>query len=544
MNISSSPVQRENIGLQAKRLGWLLDIPLTSAKEILARGPYRCDSWIDLESRVDSGMAGPRMISLSLVGSEPSAMTFFDSHLDEIAESISRIVLTNSNRLGLREIAYEVFTGQRKEMSLADVLPSVPEFDWEPAKLGPDPYAVMFATVSVNGIAFRLVATRIYVPRYFEFDSEISSDPDLAEPLGKLRIMWSDPSAWRDAAQAFLCTPDDDWEAELVLPEEHLDEAMAKHASWFEGAMSTVARADQYTDDPEERLVPYLCSQGPYAVFGFPMASQLGGTVPVPNVDCQLSDTHDRQPLLIGGWPVCLEWYEVGGLSEGGDFDEYISLVRETVPYPDAHRTDQQILTSGLLFVRPATGFDLVHAVSIEIKVESNEEALTLKSDDLPLAAKILSAIASRQIHIDRRHPRRYFCVLDVTKHPEVSGLRLVVDIELPFGGFVGSNLTDRVIPVEKDGVKFLLVELRTCALALVKLLGKKTLIDALTHGLIVRCASGLAKGLDVEPPWIEKLVDVEPSVAELFDQRVDFSGSLFDLFRNVRVVKFKRDNK
>lgn len=70
------PVQRENIGLQAKRLGWLLDIPLTSAKEILARGPYRCDSWIDLESRVDSGMAGPRMISLSLVGSEPSAMTF------------------------------------------------------------------------------------------------------------------------------------------------------------------------------------------------------------------------------------------------------------------------------------------------------------------------------------------------------------------------------------------------------------------------------------------------------------------------------------
>lgn len=290
---SSSSIQLENAVRQAKRLGRLLDLQLTSAKKILARGPYRCDSWKDLESRITDGTADRRITLLSLVSANPEAISFLSGHLDDIVKSISQAVLTSSNQLSLREIVYEVFTGQRHSMSLADVCPSLPELPWEPANLGPDPHAVMFAAISVNGAVFRLVATRIYAPRYFRFDSEISVDPDVAEPYGgKVRIMWSNPRAWRDAAQAFLSAADDDWDAELALPEEELDEAMAKHASWFDRAMAVVNGADYYTDDEERRLAPYVCSHGPYAIFGFPHGSQSIAATIAPDVDCHVGGAY------------------------------------------------------------------------------------------------------------------------------------------------------------------------------------------------------------------------------------------------------------
>lgn len=262
-------------------------------QKILARGPYRCDSWKDLESRITDGTADRRITLLSLVSANPEAISFLSGHLDDIVKSISQAVLTSSNQLSLREIVYEVFTGQRHSMSLADVCPSLPELPWEPANLGPDPHAVMFAAISVNGAVFRLVATRIYAPRYFRFDSEISVDPDVAEPYGgKVRIMWSNPRAWRDAAQAFLSAADDDWDAELALPEEELDEAMAKHASWFDRAMAVVNGADYYTDDEERRLAPYVCSHGPYAIFGFPHGSQSIAATIAPDVDCHVGGAY------------------------------------------------------------------------------------------------------------------------------------------------------------------------------------------------------------------------------------------------------------
>ncbi|MCK4135052.1 hypothetical protein HFK86_22270 [Ralstonia pseudosolanacearum] len=160
----------------------------------------------------------------------------------------------------------------------------------------------------------------------------------------------------------------------------------------------------------------------------------------------------------------------------------------------------------------------MAHAASIEIELDGDEEAFTLKSDAPALAEKVLDAIASRQIRVDRRHPRQYFCVLDVTKHPEVFGLTLAADIEQPFG-FHGMNLISRTIVLQRDGVRTLFVALNVSALSLVRLLGKKDLVNALSHGLIMRYASGRFEELDVEPPWAEKLPDVDPSITELFDE-------------------------
>ena len=541
VNISSSPIQLENALLQAKRLGRLLDLPLTSAKKILARGPYRCDGWKDLESRLTNGTADRRTTLLSLVSSDPDAVSFLSSHLDDIVKSISQAVLTSSNRLRLREIVYEVFTGQRGSMSLADVFPSLPALLWEPANLGPDPYAVMFAAMSVNGIDFRLVATRIYAPAHFRFDSQVSVAPDVAEPYGsKLRIMWSNPQVWRDAAQAYLSASDDDWDAELVLPDEELDEAMAKHACWFDRAMAVVGNAGYYTDDEESRLAPYVCSHGPYAVFGFPHEPQSAVAAATFNVDCRVGGAYTIQPLLIGEWPICLEWYRVGGSLNGHEFEGYIRQVIEAVPYLDTERGDEGRLVPGLVFLRPATGFDMAHAASIEIEVDSDEEAFTLKSDAPVLAEKVLDEIASRRIRIDRRPPRQYFCVLDVTEHPEVTGLMLTADIEMSFG-FRGMNLISSTIVMQKDNVRTLFVALNGRALSLVRLLGKRALVSALSDGLIMRHASGFFKELDVEPPWVEKLLDVDPSVTALFDEPLDL-GTPFDLLGSARVTKYKRD--
>jgi len=45
---------RENIVRQSKRLSEKLAVPLTTAKEILASGPYGCASWADLNARLES----------------------------------------------------------------------------------------------------------------------------------------------------------------------------------------------------------------------------------------------------------------------------------------------------------------------------------------------------------------------------------------------------------------------------------------------------------------------------------------------------------
>ena len=45
--------RRETIKLQAKRLRDLFDIDLTTAKYVLARGPYGCADWADLCTRLD-----------------------------------------------------------------------------------------------------------------------------------------------------------------------------------------------------------------------------------------------------------------------------------------------------------------------------------------------------------------------------------------------------------------------------------------------------------------------------------------------------------
>lgn len=472
-------------------------------------------------------------------------MSFFEKHLGELADSISQIALTNTNRAGLYEIVYEVFTGMRRGVSLSDIFPSLLGVAWEPAKIGPDPYAVMQASARINGIVFRLVATRIYVPRYFRFVPELECDPDIAEPLGsKLKIMWSAPAKWRDAAQAYLLAPEDDWDAELVLPDDALDELMARHATWFEKSMGMIREANYYTEDEDNRLIPHLTPWGPYAIFGTPCDATSTLAKWIPKIECRVTSSMGNQLIMVDGWPLCLEWYPAQGTSteDDGAFDE-ASPIRD-VAFDHLPCGNAMPPMPELPFVlRPATGFDVRHALKIEVEAADGEEALMLKSDVPELAKRVLDLIASRQVRVDRRDPRRYLLVLDVSAYSEVKSLHLTLDIHWN-SGFLAANLISESVCLDRGGERTLSLSLHRMALSLVKLVGKKPLADALAYGLIVHCPGGVADGLKVEPPWVEKLLDVDPSVASLFDCPLPKEITIFDLFRNARRVTYKRDNR
>lgn len=268
---SSSGNAYNNVVLQAKRLKKHLKIPLHLARYVLAKGPYHCDDWDDLISRLNTGNPDDHVRQLSSLPGCRVATGYFAHNIDRIARAISQHLLTNTNLAGLYETVRAVFLMSDKSMSLTDMVPCLPTLEWEPANLGSDPYAVMFASALINGVPFLLVATRIYLPRYFNFGAKVQCGSECAEPWGeKIKIMWSDPNAWYDAARAYLTAPEDDFDVELVLPNEVLDDKMKEHSQWFESAMSLMHGRGEYLDDDDDQLIPYWGPGGTYAMFGFP----------------------------------------------------------------------------------------------------------------------------------------------------------------------------------------------------------------------------------------------------------------------------------
>lgn len=529
-------LQLDTILRQAKRLGTRLNVPVTHAKDILARAFYRCSGWQDLEGRVRATVPDEHVQHLVALPHSSEAQAYFNEHKRPLAVALSQHVLTNSNLIGLMEHVHAVFAIETGVVTLNDLVQTL-DLSWRPAGIGPDAWAVIEADAWVNGACLKLIGTRTYLPAHYNFGAKHEYGED-AEPFdGRLKIVWSDPAAWFKAALDYLNDPEAD---DLVLPVVELSEDMSRHEAWFEAALSTDSHIAKYRSGDND-LAPLIFEGNSYVVFGAPLfqvdAAHMDKTVAV-----KLSSQEDNfsQVVVSGENALCLEWiaYDPDKRNHNGEFDEHFVQLRQAIlrgdNLPVTARDDGKL---GLLFVRPATIFDVEQELKVDFTREDDEEALVLKTSDLPLTLELISKVSLRNLMVYRREEHsRYFAMLslpDANERPKLS-------ISLESKGDESesmSNLIPTTWSLHSSGME-LLVEVASQLLNLVDLLGKKTVEAVMSHGLIHRLPLGSLSALEKPPERCKNIPAVSDEIASALERPL-----LFDGYLSLTRVRYLRDN-
>lgn len=545
-------VLQDTVNRQAKRLREQFNIDLTFAKQVLATGPYGCASWDDLCARLEEGLPSDGPLQMAALPESPSALAYLAKNLCVIARSISQHILTNRNLAGLCEALRLVFAVPGESIALADMLPNLRHSGWQPARIGPDPYAVIQSRSQVNGIELLLIGTRIYWPELFVFDSKIEADPKMAEPTGSgLRIMWQ-VAPWLQAARDYLFEyqREDNLEddLDLVEPEITEDEAMLRHSRWFSECLCQWSQESHYNSEGEE-FIPYLFQGQAYLIFGVPR-SALSEPAALRSQRIKLPEGDDNrwQVVLLDHQPVCLEWLApapTGKARRDWLYLEYHQdICNGLLRHPESARwaTSAAGHRHGLLFVNPACQFSLRHQMKVDIEPEPQEVLFTLRTDVPELAVEVLDRIAARDFvrYAHDLFETRYAMQFDVTDGEDCHGLNLSLDL-------VEMGIVSRISLItsfwfQQESRCILLLEIRPELINLVACHSLKMLKKSVLEGRVLRTKElDLHSRLDSLPVEMEGVGEgvAWPEISlnsEVFD---------FDVFHGAHFVRirYSRDN-
>jgi len=501
--------RRETIKVQAKRLRNLFDIDLTTAKYVLARGPYGCANWADLCTRLDQEphLQGP--LQLAELPESPSATAYLAKHLSSLAASVSQLIITNHNLPSLCEALRQVFAVPGNPVALQDVLQAITPSEWLPTDMGADPLAVIQSRVCVNGANLLLLGTRIFWPRLFAFDAEITVEPVTAEPFGDdLKIMW-EVAPWYQASRDYLFEYQrgDDWDdlpdfVEPLIPD---CARMQQHARWFAQCLKGWSQERHYNDEGEE-FIPFLYQGHAYLVFGVPCAEPVMHP-PLRRQYIQFpgEDSNRSQVILLGGQLLQIEMLIEPKSAQYQDWD-----------YADYHQALCNGLLDGaaavgwvtaplhgwgdLLFINPACRFTLECQLRVEIKPEPNETLLTLQTDNPDLAIEVLERVHKGDF-IRYEHATfgvQYAMRIDLPADDASVDLSLSMNcIEQTV--FHSAHMIGRRV-IQSDGdKKTLYCNIESALLILVERQPLKLLKKAIREGQILR-VQGLSEQLQAAP--------------------------------------------
>ena len=527
--------QLDTIHRQAKRFAARLKLPITAAKDVLARAFYRCAGWSDLEGRLKGRRADRHLQLLAALPQSDEARSYFADICRDLARSLSQHILTNANLAGLLDHVQDVFAIGSDPTTLNDLVPALDSPAWRPVSIGPDPWAVLESEVWINGTCLRLVGTRTYVPRYYDFGPRHEYGEYIEPPGGKLRIIWKEPMAWYQAGLDYLENVDAD---ELLLPVVEATEEMGRHQEWFEAALSANGCIAEYGAGSDDLVPTILDGQdGPncYVVFGYPVVGDVGAKqVGLAAVELAATGDNFSKVVLLGENPVCLEWIEYDSKTgkHSGEFCEYAETLMQGVlrggcllgtPCDDGR--------PGLLFVRPATEFDIRQELKVDFTNVDDEVAFVLKTSNFELARELLEKVAVRDL---MAYPFEgspaYFALLSVPEPNELPELSLTFDSESP-GRTMMSNLVLSTRWKEQEKGAELLIEIAPKLMILVDRIGKKALAAALNHGLIQRFPVDFLGDLDQPQARCAHIPPVPAEIAKLLDTRLD-GASRFTLRR------------
>jgi len=546
---------RENIVRQSKRLSEKLAVPLTTAKEILASGPYGCASWADLNARLESPSPHDESLILAALPHVDAAQAYFANNIRELAKALSRRILTNTNLAGLYEILRYVFVISQVPVSLSDIATKIEASAWQPSHIGPDPAAVIHAYTRINDTYIKLIATRVYLPEYYDLGEHYQPLAKIAEPYNeKIKIIWSDPMGWYKATcdylEAFDRTADDDeYDVELILPEEHLDEAMRIHQRWFDNALNAWRDESRYGES-DQYFVPYALPLGCYLVLGVPCTAP--ANLPVLNSTSVAFDSewdNDTTLVTLGKQPVCIEWITINNQTrqhDGEHHEHFKSLMDGVFSHSDCEL--DQFQSEGryhkLFYITPASNFAIDSYLKVELEPSGDEEFKAGVTDNPFLASKIVDYASTRRLmgYQSKLGTSNFLMKIEAKESLlEKASLALIA---YRAGNKKSYNLITQSLLTRRAENSTVVVNIQAALLSLCDLIDKRVLKDAIHHGIVVYCDPGFLDDLDV-PSKRSKGLQVAPqSLIETLEQpfqEKDFS--LHDLFSNLTLAHYTRRN-
>ncbi|WP_422403071.1 hypothetical protein [Pseudomonas sp. GZD-209] len=541
----------ETIRVQAKRLRDLFDIDLTTAKYVLARGPYGCTDWSDLCARLNEGAPFQNALQLAELPQSPIAAAYLAKHLRRLASSVSQLILTNRNLPELCETLRQVLAVPGNSVTLADVLQPITSSAWQPTDISPDPHAVIQSRVCINGVEILLLGTRIFWPRLFTFDAAITVEASTAEPLGDdLKIMWEiDP--WYQASRDYLFEyqRDDDCDdlPDFIEPQITEGPRMLQHRHWLARCLTGWRQERRYNAEGEE-FIPFVYQGHAYLIFGVPCPETVTSS-PLRRQYVQFSDDDSNryQVILLDGQLVQVEMLIVPESHErqGWQYDDYHRRLCNDllggaaaggwINSPPGGWTD-------LLFLSPACDFSLECELRVEIKPEPDETLCTLQTDNPELAVEVLGRAHKGQFtyYENAMSGTSYVMRLDLPPKPARTDLSLSLNF-IEETVFQSMHLIGRRVTHTDESGQALYLEIKPALLKLVQRQPLKDLKKAIREGQILRVL-GLPEQLQEAPAFLPNT-----SAPELSDSRSTnpLSVPFFDgegplLFRS---ILYQRDN-
>ncbi|WP_406819663.1 hypothetical protein ACJA3S_19475 [Pseudomonas sp. KnCO4] len=541
----------ESIKVQAKRLRDIFDIDLTTAKYVLARGPYGCTDWSDLCARLSEELPLQHALLLAELPLSPIAAAYLAKHLRRLAFSVSQLILTNRNLPELCEALRQVFAVPGEPVTLADVLQPITPSKWQPADMGPDPQAIIQSRICINGVELQLLGTRIFWPRLFIFDEAITVDASTAEPFGhELKIMW-DVEPWylasRDYLLAYQHGDDCDDLPDFMEPMITECSRMQQHRAWFAQCLQGWLHERRYNDEGEE-FIPFLYQGHAYLVFGMPCPTSINHPPLRPQyVQFSDEDSNRYQVVLFDGQLMQIEMLNVPPRLERHDWE-----------YEDYHRRLCSDLLGGavtagwispppagwgdLLFLCPASREALECELRIEIKPEPSETLCTLQTDNPDLAVEVMERARKGQFtcYEGAGAEAIYAMRIELPPAPDRVDLSLSLKI-IEETAWQSAHLIGRRVNQRDQSGQTLYLEIKPALIKLVQRQPLKILKKAIREGQILR-VHGLREELQEAPA-------VPPNTEALEPLEVDESNPLTEPFFDgegqllIRSIRYRRDN-
>lgn len=517
---ATTRVEREldTVSRQAKRLAAELELPLIRAQSVLAHAVYKCLDWRVLQAQIRSAESSAHVLRLVALPGSDDALAYFSHTRHALAQALAQHVATGLSLAQLLDLLHRVFAVQAPPTALQDVVPALGASDWRSAGIGPDPWAVLVADAPLNGVHLRLVATRAYLPGHYDFSPEHESGHYAEPDGGKLRIVWAEPQRWRQAALDYL----DDLDAEHVkLPHTPMTQEMTAHQAWFEAALGTMWHVGEYGWEEEDLLPLLVQGRGHYVVFGYAIAMEPRSVSTGAVLQLASRDDNFNRIVSLHGSAVSVEWiaYDPARGGHPGRYDEYFEDLRHGLlglgVLPWCRRDDG---APGVLFVKPATDFDVRQALKVEHGYFDNEVAIVLRAGDLELTRELLKKVSARDLLVQRdaREPggARFYARFDLDASRWETCLRLGFE-GTRRGMTVMSNLVPASSARQRGGRVELYARVSPSLIVLVDQLGVRAVDAAMTHHLVDRRPANLLSLLEAPPLRVQGLAHISDEAAQ-----------------------------
>jgi hypothetical protein len=304
----------------------------------------------------------------------------------------------------------------------------------------------------------------------------------------------------------------------------------------------TTSNIAEYRKDDDDLPQAILVEENLYVVFGYPVRpTSEEEQASFDTVELASTCDNFSQVVMLNQNPICLEWiaYDTKTGRHPGKFDEYFVMLKQAIlrdeRLPATPRKDGQ---PGLLFVRPATGFDIYQELKVDFTYLADEVAFVFKTSNLSLCRKLLCKVAAHDLmtYSPTEHPR-YFALILVPRSDLSPELSLTFDAESP-GNTTMSNLIHSSFLKEQEDSWELLVEIAPQLMTLVDRIGKKVMDTAISHGLVQRLPIQFLDELKQPPARCRQIPQMPDEIAKALDRPL--AGDRYFTMHRVRSL---RDN-